>query len=62
MDIKSMEKEELEEWLKDIRSRRKTGYTPTKKGGSKGSVHPSLAGLDDSVAEKILEKLLEEME
>lgn len=62
MDTNKMSDDELHEWLLDIRSRRKTGYTPRKKSKPKVCevVLDSLVDLDEETAMKILDDLLKD--
>jgi len=50
-------KEQLEEWLKDLREQRKKGYEAPKKTSKKKSVNP-FEGLDPEVAEKVLRDMM----
>ncbi len=62
MDITKLSDEELKIHLEEIRSRRKTGYSPRKKSKPKKDeiVLESLIGLDDDIASKILNDLLKD--
>jgi len=61
MDLRKISREELQEWLEDLRSRRKRGYAATpRKSSSRTPIHPSLEGVDEKIAEKILDELLAE--
>jgi len=63
MDFKGLTKEQLQERLKDLRSLRNIKYTVPKKGiSTKSTVVPGLAGVDASIATKILEEILVSLE
>jgi NTP pyrophosphatase (non-canonical NTP hydrolase) len=63
-DLRNLSKEELEEQLTKLRSSRKSGYSTHKKSKKRSEATitiPSLVGLSDEVAEKVLAELLENM-
>ena len=56
-NMKDASKEQLEEWLEDLRQQRKKGYEAPKKTSKKKSVNP-FEGLDPEIAEKVLRDMM----
>ena len=57
-NMKNATKDQLEDWLKDLRMQRKKGYeAPSKKASKKKSTNP-FSDLDPEIAEKVLRDMM----